>query len=361
LEYYAGILFLTTNRVGVFDEAFKSRIHLSLYYPTLSREQTTNIWSTHIATAASNDRIVLKESDLKKLAEEIWTRQCNPEFGPVWNGRQIRNAFQSAVALAEFHSEPGYKVKLEREHFLRVFTASDEFSNYVWKMKKSHTDADWNKMWMTRRDDYVYQPTYPGQGPMVPAAVPSAQPGPTNQPSFFPQQQPQSAWVPESTFGQQSFPRQPAPFGSMAAQQYNPMAGMVPGAVQAPQFVNTQAYGNTPYSQGTGLQVPAQFQAQQPQMQPQSSLQPQPQPGNPSQMYQPYVQQQPNYGAQGQPQPPLMPVATPPTGQQMAQPMQQQQPQQPLPQQPLQQHQVPSETAPGSSGFQSQMQQVPPQ
>jgi hypothetical protein len=32
LEYYSGILFLTTNRVGIMDEAFKSRIHVSLYY-----------------------------------------------------------------------------------------------------------------------------------------------------------------------------------------------------------------------------------------------------------------------------------------------------------------------------------------
>lgn len=31
LEFYAGILFLTTNRVGTIDEAFKSRIHISLY------------------------------------------------------------------------------------------------------------------------------------------------------------------------------------------------------------------------------------------------------------------------------------------------------------------------------------------
>lgn len=33
LEYYAGVLFLTTNRVGSIDQAFKSRIHLSVYYP----------------------------------------------------------------------------------------------------------------------------------------------------------------------------------------------------------------------------------------------------------------------------------------------------------------------------------------
>lgn len=31
LEFYSGILFLTTNRVGTIDEAFKSRIHISLY------------------------------------------------------------------------------------------------------------------------------------------------------------------------------------------------------------------------------------------------------------------------------------------------------------------------------------------
>jgi SpoVK/Ycf46/Vps4 family AAA+-type ATPase len=31
LEFYSGILFLTTNRVGTMDEAFKSRVHISLF------------------------------------------------------------------------------------------------------------------------------------------------------------------------------------------------------------------------------------------------------------------------------------------------------------------------------------------
>jgi SpoVK/Ycf46/Vps4 family AAA+-type ATPase len=31
LEYYKGLLFLTTNRVGTFDEAFTSRVHISLF------------------------------------------------------------------------------------------------------------------------------------------------------------------------------------------------------------------------------------------------------------------------------------------------------------------------------------------
>ena len=40
LEYYSGILFLTTNRVGTMDEAFKSRIHISLYCKSTSKCST---------------------------------------------------------------------------------------------------------------------------------------------------------------------------------------------------------------------------------------------------------------------------------------------------------------------------------
>ncbi|KAK0615070.1 hypothetical protein B0T17DRAFT_602173 [Bombardia bombarda] len=43
LEYYDGILILTTNRVGTFDEAFKSRIHLALRYLPLDEEQRVEI------------------------------------------------------------------------------------------------------------------------------------------------------------------------------------------------------------------------------------------------------------------------------------------------------------------------------
>ncbi|KAL9116542.1 MAG: hypothetical protein Q9187_006934, partial [Circinaria calcarea] len=48
LEFYSGILFLTTNRVGILDEAFKSRIHVSLYYPPLSKKQTLAIFGVNI-------------------------------------------------------------------------------------------------------------------------------------------------------------------------------------------------------------------------------------------------------------------------------------------------------------------------
>ena len=44
LEYYSGILILTSNRVGHFDEAFKSRIQLALHYKNLDQRQRWQIW-----------------------------------------------------------------------------------------------------------------------------------------------------------------------------------------------------------------------------------------------------------------------------------------------------------------------------
>ncbi|KAK4540421.1 hypothetical protein LTR36_009278 [Oleoguttula mirabilis] len=43
LEYYQGILFLTTNRIGTFDEAFLSRIDVPIYYPNFTNEQRLRI------------------------------------------------------------------------------------------------------------------------------------------------------------------------------------------------------------------------------------------------------------------------------------------------------------------------------
>ncbi|KAI1203676.1 hypothetical protein F5X97DRAFT_318327 [Nemania serpens] len=43
-----GILFLTANQVGTCDKSFKSRIHVSLYYPPLNRDQTIEVFKVNI-------------------------------------------------------------------------------------------------------------------------------------------------------------------------------------------------------------------------------------------------------------------------------------------------------------------------
>lgn len=50
----------------------------------------------------------------------------------VWNGRQIRNAFQTAVALAEFDArEKNIAPILDWTHFRTVALAADEFETYL--------------------------------------------------------------------------------------------------------------------------------------------------------------------------------------------------------------------------------------
>ncbi|GAB1312064.1 hypothetical protein MFIFM68171_02274 [Madurella fahalii] len=119
LEYYSGILFLTTNRVGAIDDAFRSRLHLTLYYPKLTKKQTIKIWKNNL------DRL----KDINKAREDV--DQSPIEFDKKkilkwvernwdtlqWNGRQIRNAFQTAVALAQFTA------KMEAEEDRRRYSS----------------------------------------------------------------------------------------------------------------------------------------------------------------------------------------------------------------------------------------------
>ncbi|KAH6661587.1 P-loop containing nucleoside triphosphate hydrolase protein, partial [Halenospora varia] len=86
LKYYKGILFLATNRVRTFDDAFHSRIHITLAYSnhkTATRERIWGNFGTHLAAELN-----IRDLDYKELAE----------LG--LNGRQIKNVLGSCKALA---------------------------------------------------------------------------------------------------------------------------------------------------------------------------------------------------------------------------------------------------------------------
>jgi len=89
LEYHEGILFLTTNRVEVFDKAFKSRVHLAIKYQPLSPEARSQLWEHFIRSTYSGATLKWLDADyLKRLgAVEL-------------NGREIKNAFRMSHALA---------------------------------------------------------------------------------------------------------------------------------------------------------------------------------------------------------------------------------------------------------------------
>ncbi|KAK7748295.1 hypothetical protein SLS62_008756 [Diatrype stigma] len=153
LEYYSGILFLTTNRVGVLDEAFKSRIHISLRYPRIQQRETRQMWENILNrierdNETSEIKIKFDREALLDFADKHYRK--NEEAETSWNGRQIRNAFQTAIALgrherdrrlraagmtAEDAARSGQRkwmvVKLTKANFRSIVRTASEFEDYL--------------------------------------------------------------------------------------------------------------------------------------------------------------------------------------------------------------------------------------
>lgn len=132
LEYYEGIMFLTTNRVQTFDPAFQSRIHISLEYRELDQASRKKVWHNfleqhNVAQAAARERppkqIVsaaksvdksMVKAEMTPEAEELAKEQHLKRTAPhtmdekdvnklarlLMNGRQIKNILKAAQMLA---------------------------------------------------------------------------------------------------------------------------------------------------------------------------------------------------------------------------------------------------------------------
>ncbi|KAH9226020.1 hypothetical protein K456DRAFT_1904109 [Colletotrichum gloeosporioides 23] len=95
LEYFQGIIMLTTNRWKDIDQAFKSRIHFSFHYSPLSEADRVKIWRQMLANVAEFvQRVEFSNADLSVLAER-----------PM-NGREIKNAVASATSIVRAGDEP---------------------------------------------------------------------------------------------------------------------------------------------------------------------------------------------------------------------------------------------------------------
>lgn len=115
LEYFEGILILTTNRIGNIDPAFESRIHFSFHYPDLDFAARKQIWATFWKRAGREaDTTELTDEDLGKLAKR------------ALNGRQIKNTVASALSLA---LEDG--VALQKRHADTVLDVVESWDEAV--------------------------------------------------------------------------------------------------------------------------------------------------------------------------------------------------------------------------------------
>ncbi|KAH0369506.1 P-loop containing nucleoside triphosphate hydrolase protein, partial [Aureobasidium melanogenum] len=117
LEYYQGILFLTSNRVDTFDDAFKSRIHVPLKYTGLDTSSRKQIWKNFLDKAGAGEDgeageggPVVDEEGLDKLAVHDL------------NGRQIKGIVRTATSLAHYDNK-----KLDLETLEQVVEIQMDF------------------------------------------------------------------------------------------------------------------------------------------------------------------------------------------------------------------------------------------
>ncbi|CAN5957282.1 unnamed protein product [Sphagnum jensenii] len=104
LEYYKGVLFLTTNLVTTFDDAFCSRISMFVRYHRLTRFDRAKVWETLLS------RVGLMDINLDMFAAH------------ELNGREIRNSIRIAHTWATNCNE-----SLTTKHILEVVKMLEEF------------------------------------------------------------------------------------------------------------------------------------------------------------------------------------------------------------------------------------------
>ncbi|TVY31516.1 ATPase family AAA domain-containing protein, partial [Lachnellula subtilissima] len=126
LEYYDGILILTSNRVGTFDEAFKSRIQLALHYPKLDHVKRAKVWENFIERLADLKEENVDFADLKDNVEELAKNKMN--------GREIRNAITLARQYTQWKA-----TKLNFAELQDIIKISGQFDIYLSELNRNIT------------------------------------------------------------------------------------------------------------------------------------------------------------------------------------------------------------------------------
>ncbi|KLU91978.1 hypothetical protein MAPG_10925 [Magnaporthiopsis poae ATCC 64411] len=129
LEYYRGILIMTTNRADAIDRAVHSRIDLILHYPDLEPAAKEQIWRQFTGRCVGHS---LTDKDFRRLSRL-----------PM-NGRQIKNVVKVAALLATREEE---NAGLNADHIRTVLAATREAGADVDFRSSRFKGWSWTTFW----------------------------------------------------------------------------------------------------------------------------------------------------------------------------------------------------------------------
>ena len=273
-------MFLTTNRIGDFDEAFASRVHISLHYPQLDRVSTLEIFELNLRLIRQRfekkgRRLTIDGVDILSFAGAWYDNKKMR-----WNGRQIRNGCQTALALAEFDAQGGSheriidadaEIKLTVGHLETVSRAYLDFISYLNKIYGADAERRAKVIGIRAREpDVKIDPKEGGETPVKRGALhtpssssldaaASTQPGPSAAASAAvpPAGNYPAGAIPVPVPFQYYFPQPGAPAGYPSPNTVGQTANMGMLQGQQPQWQGPNVTGPGPgawngYAQGYG-------------------------------------------------------------------------------------------------------------
>ncbi|KAF8849743.1 putative AAA family ATPase [Acephala macrosclerotiorum] len=98
LEYFKGVMILTTNRIETMDLAFDSRVDIRLHYPALDAQARRSVWLNFVRKSASIDEDGVENGG---FSDDELDQLARLEL----NGRQIKSAMKTAHLLASGKEE----------------------------------------------------------------------------------------------------------------------------------------------------------------------------------------------------------------------------------------------------------------
>jgi hypothetical protein len=154
MEYYEGVLFLTTNRAGHIDDSFISRITCPIEYPNLSDDMRVLIVQKFVKRFQETNTILIDNQAVSYLSK--------PEHCKSLNGRELRNVLQNAVAAAEYsmgkargsrvevgQNGPQRLVEVHTRHIQAAVKRQKQFQEYQDRLmgqpadKRAKAKRDW--------------------------------------------------------------------------------------------------------------------------------------------------------------------------------------------------------------------------
>ena len=144
LEYYDGILILTTNRLKTFDIAVQSRVNFAIRYKDLDDKQKKAIYKNFIEQLTDENT-----SDKQRLLDWLDDDEQTEEYGggspfKELNGRQIRNVLFTAASIARVDADK----RLKLDHIKKVLRETTNFvkdMEYMVQIARGEAEVAYSK------------------------------------------------------------------------------------------------------------------------------------------------------------------------------------------------------------------------